>query len=198
MRKLEWNFDGSGEVQAAEQKASHVFSHEGMATVSVIATDAAGRQTMPARLAVQVGEKKQDEIVEVTAEEAKLNGLWGSARGPDVEYKERKGMIDAGKRGDGSCAAVFSFKPKTSGRYKVALAFPSATNRAKNVPIVISHEGGETQLTLDQRTKAGSFAFVPLGEYDFKAGQPYTVKISNVGTKGYVAIDAVRWIPTSL
>jgi len=195
LSKIEWNFDGSGEVQATGTKATHVFSTPGRSLVSAIASDTAANQAMTARTEVQVGENGESNVTEVAADKAKLTGPWSTARGPDVEYKERKGMVDTGKRGDGGSVAVFSFKPQTSGRYKVALAFPSATNRAKNVPIVISHDGGETPITLDERTKPGSFAFVPLGAYAFTAGKSYDVKISNAGAEGYVAIDAVRWIP---
>jgi thioredoxin reductase len=43
----------------------------------------------------------------------------------------------------------------------------------------------------------GPFTFVPLGEYEFTTATDAVVTISNAGAKGYVAIDAVRFIPAA-
>jgi hypothetical protein len=48
---------------------------------------------------------------------------------------------------------------------------------------------------VDQRkTPAIDGRFHRLGRFDFEAGQPAVVSVSNESTDGYVVIDAVQWV----
>lgn len=49
--------------------------------------------------------------------------------------------------------------------------------------------------TVNERRKKAPFAFAPIGTFRFEAGQEASVTISNAGADGFVAIDAVRFIP---
>jgi len=62
------------------------------------------------------------------------------------------------------------------------------------VPAQIKHADGTATVKVNQRRKPSPFAFTPVGEYRFKAGEPATVVITNAGVDGYVQIDTVRWI----
>jgi len=66
-------------------------------------------------------------------------------------------------------------------------------NRATNVPITITSADGEKSVILDQKkeTKEG---FRSLGTFSFDPSQPAKVVICNVGTDGYVIVDAVQLV----
>jgi hypothetical protein len=139
--------------------------------------------------------------IEVHYEKAQLKGRWKRTRGTDIEYRRRVGLVDEAE-GDGSCTARFAARLPRAGRYVVAVAWPVSGNRATNVPVTITHAAGDTKLTVNQRKyqnkgKPGPFTFVPLGEYEFTTATDAVVTISNAGAKGYVAIDAVRFIPAA-
>ncbi|MDR2674103.1 MAG: FAD-dependent oxidoreductase [Opitutaceae bacterium] len=193
-----WNFDGSGAVQAGSRRVNWTIPREGVYNIMLIAQD--GRHTaLPAAATVQAGGSEKPAAIEVHYEQARLKGRWKRTRGADIEYRRRVGLVDEAE-GDGSCEARFAAKLPRDGRYTVAVAWPVSGNRAANVPVLITHADGETRLALNQRKyqdkgKPGPFTFVPLGEYEFKAGADAVVTIGNAGAKGYVAIDAVRFIP---
>jgi len=81
-----------------------------------------------------------------------------------------------------------------SGRYRVAVAYATVSNRATNTPVQIAYADGTTTVKINQRKKDSPFAFVPVGDYRFKAGEPATVVLTNAGVNGYVQIDTVRWL----
>jgi hypothetical protein len=198
LTKLSWCFDGSGAVQATGRQVKWTLPREGLYKIMLIAQDAK-HTTLPATADLQAGASAEPAAIEVHYENARLKGRWKRTRGTDIEYRRRVGLVDEAE-GDGSCEARFAAKLPRDGRYIVAVAWPVSGNRATNVPVVIKHAAGETKLTVNQRKyqnkgKPGPFTFVPLGEYDFKAGEDATVTISNAGAKGYVSIDAVRFIP---
>ncbi len=187
-----WNFDGSGEVQATGRTARHTFNQASPAEVMVLVRDEDGLVALPARLEVDLGEEASLNR-EVHYFAADLDGRWDRARGPQVEYRQRVGLMDQGPGGEAMKAEFTTTLPKT-GRYRVAMAFPGGVNRATNVPVTVSHADGVTELRIDQKEKPGPFAFQPLGEFRFNAGQPTSVTISNEGADGVVLIDTVRWI----
>jgi hypothetical protein len=189
---LAWNFDGSGEVQASGESVSHTFPQPGPATVMLLAQDADKLVALPATLDVRIGDEPALDR-EVPYSEAKLTGRWSRARGPEIEYRGRVGLADEGKR-DGAARAEFTATLPRTGRYRVALAFPSGGNRATNVPVTIAHAGGTAKVRVNERQKATPFAFTPIGEFRFNAGEPATVTITNEAVDGTVLIDSVRWI----
>lgn len=192
LTRIAWNFDGSGEVQATGKTARYTFNQASPATVTVLVQDEKRLMALPASIDVPLGEEPSLNR-EVHYTKAKLDGRWNRARGPEVEYRQRVGLMDQGKDGERMSAEFATTLPR-SGRYRVAVAFPSGNNRATNVPVVVTHAGGTTPITLDQKQKPGPFAFQPIGEFRFEAGQRASVAFSNEGADGVVLIDAVRWI----
>ncbi len=189
---IAWNFDGSGEVQATGMTATHTFNQATAFDIMVLVRDEAGGVALPARARIELGEEPALNR-EVHYFAAQLDGRWNRARGPQVEYRQRVGLMDHGPTGE-TMTAEFTTTIPRSGRYRVAMAFPSGPNRATNVPVTIIHADGETKLTLNQQRKPGPFAFQPLGEFRFEAGQPASVNLTNEGADGVVLIDTVRWI----
>ena len=60
----------------------------------------------------------------------------------------------------------------------------------------IEHAGGVEKVMVDERKEPTiEGLFVSLGTFEFAAGKPATVTVSNKGTQGYVVIDAVQWVP---
>jgi len=78
----------------------------------------------------------------------------------------------------------------------VRLSFPSLKGRAQNVPIHIFHSMGDSTVYVDQsQTPDIEGRFVSLGSYTFDADGDSYVIVSNEGTKGYVCVDALQFIP---
>jgi hypothetical protein len=191
LTRIAWNFDGSGTVQGDSRRVRHTFNQGGQHTIMVLTGDKGRLPALPALLDVVVEGAGCNRDVHYT--QAKLNGRWIRARGPEVEYRDRVGLLDEGK-GDGKSKAVFTTTLPKTGRYHVAVAFATGPKRATNVPISIEHAGGTAKVSLDQKTKKSPFAFAPLGEYRFEAGKPATVTYTNDGANGEVIIDTVRFV----
>lgn len=192
LARIAWNFDGSGEVQATGKTARYTFNQASPAKVMVLVQDEKRLLALPASVEVPLGEEPTLNR-EVHYTKATLDGRWNRARGPQVEYRQRVGLMDQGPDGEPMSAEFATTLPR-SGRYRVAVAFPSGNNRATNVPVVVTHAGGTTPLSLNQKQKPGPFAFQPIGEFRFKAGERAAVIYSNKGANGIVLIDTVRWI----
>lgn len=187
-----WNFDGSGEVQGTGRRASHTFPTGGRRTVLVLARESDRVVALPATLDLDLGDAGTLDR-EVRYPAAALTGRWIRARGPEIEYRGRVGLVDEGRR-DGRSRAVFQTTPARTGRYQVAVAYASGPDRATNTPLTVTHAAGSATVTLNQRRKGGPFAFTPVGEFRLEAGQPVSVTYSNEGVDGVVMIDTVRWI----
>ncbi len=85
--------------------------------------------------------------------------------------------------------------PKT-GAYEIRLAYTPRANRATNVPVKIT--AGTNVITKylnQQEVPKYDKAFTYLGLLDLIEGTNNVVEISNVGTKGFVVVDAVQFLP---
>ncbi len=191
LTRLAWNFDGSGAVQADGLRARHTFTQGGRHTLMLLAGDGGRLPALPATFEVALeGESLNREVHYF---QARTTGRWVRARGPEIEYRGRVGLLDEGK-GDGKSSAEFATTLPRTGRYRVAVAYATGPTRATNTPIAIAHADGTAHVTLDQKKKSSPFAFTPVGEFRFTAGQPATVTYTNTGANGAVLIDTVRWI----
>ena len=190
LTKIYWNFDGSGQLDRTEKNPTYTFPVAKSYTVTLLAEDEAGEVSALAQKTIRVGDSDETDVTAL----AKLDGRWQRTRGTEPEYKQRYGFHDIAND-KGKKTATFTAKLPRTGKYRVALAYSAGINRATNVPVTITHAGGETKVTLDQKKpKTAPFAFVPLGDYEFKKDQPATVQIGTEGTKGFVMADEVRWI----
>jgi hypothetical protein len=149
-------------------------------------------QSMPATVRLVIGEPSNFDK-DIHYYSANLTGRWDRTRGSDIEYRRRVGLMD-NRSGDGSHQADFETVIDRDGLYRVAIAFPAAGNRATAVPVTVTHSGGEETIFINQRRKPGPFAFMPVGEFRFHAGERAHVNISNKGADGIVVVDSVRWI----
>jgi hypothetical protein len=93
---------------------------------------------------------------------------------------------------------VFRFIPYVTlpGSYEVSIRYPSAANRASNVPVEVVHATGSKTYTVNQRVNGGSW--VRLGVHSFKTGSAGAIVIRTTGTDGFVCADAVQLELTAL
>lgn len=109
--------------------------------------------------------------------------------------------VGVGYRHDGNSekgyqVAKYAVKVKTTGRYEVRVGYSAHSNRATNVPVTIRHAGGATTVKVNQRQRPPiDRLFKSVGVFVFKAGSAHMIEISNVGTDGYVILDAVQLVP---
>ena len=106
------------------------------------------------------------------------------------------GYIHDNKEGKGSKRLTLEASLPKDGVYEVRIAYPAEGNRAKAVPITIEAGDKSYKATLDE-TKRGRIAglFEPIGRFEFKKGGRANVIFETTGTKGYVIIDAVQFVP---
>ena len=133
--------------------------------------------------------------VVVDNDQAELTGEWNSssANSPFVG----SGYLHNQNEGRGQKSAVFEAELPEDGVYAVRLAYPPNSNRATNVPVVVRHAGGTSEVTVNQHTEPPiDGLFVELGKFRFEKSAPCAVEIRTDGVDGYVVIDAVQWLKT--
>jgi hypothetical protein len=125
-------------------------------------------------------------------EAATYEGVWtASGYGNPIDGTSH----NDGDGSKGKLRARFEAKLPESGTYEVRLAYSPAPNRASNVPVKVEHAGGSETVQVDQR-KSPSVEkhFTSLGKFEFTKDMPAVVTVSNEGTNGFVAVDAVQWV----
>jgi Protein of unknown function (DUF1549)/Protein of unknown function (DUF1553)/Planctomycete cytochrome C len=106
------------------------------------------------------------------------------------------GYLHDVNEGKGTKTLTFVPKIPRTGRYEVRIAYPAYNSRAKKVPITVFHADGELEVFVDMTAEppiGGRFA--SLGSYRFEKDGAGYVLISNDGTKGYVNVDALQFVP---
>jgi hypothetical protein len=101
-----------------------------------------------------------------------------------------------GNTAKGAKSVRFTPNLTKPGQYDVYLWWSSASNRATNVPVQITHQGGSQQVIVNQQTNGSKWNL--LGTFLFASGTAGNVLIGNAATNGYVFADAVRFVPRGL
>jgi hypothetical protein len=125
-------------------------------------------------------------------EDATYTGDWtASGYGDPIDGASH----NDGNSGKGNKRARFEAKLPKDGTYEVRLAYSAAPNRAGQVPVTVEHASGTETVVVDEKTTPPiEKRFVSLGRFKFAAGKPAVVTVSNEGTIGFVAVDAVQWL----
>ncbi|MGI9472640.1 MAG: FAD-dependent oxidoreductase, partial [Rubripirellula sp.] len=150
----------------------------------------ADNQVLELEDAYEIDSKKLSGVV-IDDRRAQLEGVWKSST-------SNKGFVNDGYRHNdnqpsASTHAIFE-TPLADGRYEVRLSYPPNRNRASNVPVSVSHAGGETQVKVNQRlTPTIDGTFVSLGQFQFSGTG--RVKIDTHETDGHVIVDAIQFLP---
>lgn len=93
----------------------------------------------------------------------------------------------------GEKEVFFHLPPGTTGKRVVRMQWTEDGNRASNASVEIRHRDGTATLSIDQRTRGGTWN--PLGEFHFTGASTEGVVISNKGADGHVVADAVSFSP---
>jgi parallel beta-helix repeat protein len=97
-----------------------------------------------------------------------------------------------GNTGKGEKTATFRVTVPHDGEYALFTSWRPFGNRARRVPVTIAHANGTTECTIDQTQSGASHL---LGRFRLTQADGASVSFSNRGTKGYVAVHQVSWLP---
>jgi RHS repeat-associated protein len=89
--------------------------------------------------------------------------------------------------------AAWTVSVGSTGSYKVYAKWPASSQHATDVPYAVTHAGGTSTVTVNQRVNGGQWNL--LGTYSFDSGTDYTVELSDAVTAGKVAADAIYIAP---
>jgi hypothetical protein len=144
-------------------------------------------------LAPSAGRAFADEIVvDDASPTAQLQGNWAVS-------STSGGFFGTGYRyrvaGAGSSSVSWPFPTSApAGNYEVFARWTSGSNRASNAAYLVTHAGGSTLVSIDQRTNGG--AWQSLGTFSFKRASDERVTLSDKAD-GVVIADAIRWVAVS-
>lgn len=110
-------------------------------------------------------------------------GAWMTSQGPSP-YRNRSLYAD-----DPAARFTFSWTAQATGSYEVFGRWTYHVNRSHQVPYMIAHAQGSTEVIVDQGQRPIAATFVSLGTYRFDAGETYTVTVS--ARNGQACADAV-------
>ncbi|MEN6384979.1 MAG: PKD domain-containing protein [Phycisphaerales bacterium] len=92
---------------------------------------------------------------------------------------------------------TWTFRPETSGTYKLSMWWTSIPTRKTNVPVNIEHNSGTTSATLNQTQNGGKWN--EIGQYTFIAGTLYDVTITSGATSTpSTCADAIKFTLVSV
>ena len=116
-----------------------------------------------------------------------LTGAWtASSASPGFQGTN---YLHDGNADKGTKAAAYTPNFLQAGTYPVYMRWAQDTNRATNVPVTVTFNGGSQVITVNQRSSGGGWN--KLGDFPFAAGITGNVEIGTTGTNGYVVADAV-------
>lgn len=128
--------------------------------------------------------------------EAEVTGSWALSN-YSTNFVDKNYLHDGNERaGKGKKLARFRPKIPQTGLYEIRLAYTPRANRATNVPVKVSTGMASKTVYLNQTVEPKyDKAFELLGTFELSEGTNNTVEVSTEGTKGFVVVDAVQFIP---
>tara|TARA_R100000027_G_scaffold67737_2_gene68328 strand:+ start:989 stop:3772 length:2784 start_codon:yes stop_codon:yes gene_type:complete len=94
--------------------------------------------------------------------------------------------------GKGEKLVAFEFTAQSAGDYAFDLRWVADENRANNTPVTVVTDSGSTTYSINQRINGNAWNTIAIA--DLSAGEVVSMEISNLGTNGYVCVDAARLI----
>jgi hypothetical protein len=131
-----------------------------------------------------------DIVLDNTGSGVTRSGSWSTGTSNPGKYFGTNYEFVNGSLGQGQTIRYNPNLPQ-AGVYEVYIVFSASSNRAGNVTVQVSHQGGITTHTVNQKKNGG--VWYPLGQYSFAAGSSGYVRIDSAGADGYVMADAVRF-----
>lgn len=151
-------------------------------------SDGSQRSVADAVVITSVPPPSSDMIVDNT--DATVVGAWQTGTASSGKYG-----TDYRFKSPGNGSAFLQYTPTLpySGRYEVYAMYPQGGNRTTQAPYVITYDGGETTVRVNQQANGGRWVY--LGTYPFASGTTGNVRIGDDYTTGSVVIaDAVKFV----
>jgi hypothetical protein len=128
--------------------------------------------------------------------QAEVVGNW-SLSNYSTNFVDKNYLHDGNdKRGKGKKLVRFHPEIPQDGAYEIRLAYTARLNRATNVPVRVTGKDGSRTVYLNQRVEPRfDKAFESLGVFELSHGTNNLVEILTEGTKGFVVVDAVQFLP---
>lgn len=129
----------------------------------------------------------------VDDDEAELEGTW-------TESKVQQPFLGRGYRHSGmprtGISAVYRVKLSADGEYLLRMVINHGGSRSENVPVVIYHADGETEVGVSQRQPGPQpGGFLELGRFRFEAAAEAKVVVkAAAAAPGHVIIDAFHFL----
>ena len=188
-RGIPWMEQSIGAADEVERFEKHQKELERL--TSDLATSRERRQRLPGGI-----EASELEGVVVDNLKAEVTGTWRSSNYA-TNFVDKDYVQDANE-GKGKKSIRFVPTLTEPGLYEIRMTYEARPNRATNVPVVIEVGGLKRRLTINQReTPPVEGLFASLGTYELPSGTNTSVTISTEGTKGFVMVDAVQFLPMS-
>lgn len=143
--------------------------------------------TGPARHA-SVPPPKLDGLV-LDDTDARKSGEWTSG---NIGGSQRvgEGYLHDQNEQKGLLSAKWSPDIPVAGKYEIIFHFPPNGNRAKNVPVTVAIEDGESKtIQVNEQDKSGRQS---LGQFTLPTGRHVTISVTNAETEGYVVVDGIQ------
>jgi parallel beta-helix repeat protein len=99
-----------------------------------------------------------------------------------------------GNTGKDEKTAAFHVDVPRDGEYALYTSWRPFGNRARQIPVTVTHAGGTTDCIVDGTRFGGPHL---LGRFRLTQRDGATVTFSNRGTEGYVAVQQVAWLPAA-
>jgi len=128
--------------------------------------------------------------------EAEVDGGWALSN-YSTNFVDKNYLHDGNERvGKGKKAVRFRPKIPREGLYEIRLAYTARPNRATNVPVRVTSGAMARTISLNQQNPPPhDHAFESLGFFNLAAGTNSVVEVGTAGTKGFVVVDAVQFLP---
>ena len=126
--------------------------------------------------------------------DAKRVGKWVSST--HVAGYLGRGYIHDDNKSKGTKSVRFVPDIPNDGEYEIRLIFTSGPSRATNVPVEVTHAGGNQQVSVSQRSVGSAGGEIaPVGQFHFEKGRLGAVTVKTSSTNGHVIVDGLQLIP---
>lgn len=139
----------------------------------------------------QAGMAECVSIVVMDDSDARVTGVWthstSAGKFVGVDY------VHDGDAEKGEKSITWTLKVPAAGEFDLRISYSAHSNRATNVPVLVSVNGTAKSYAIDQQQAPQiDGLFHRLGRFSLQQNDELTIHVSNKGTNGHVLADAVQ------
>jgi hypothetical protein len=149
------------------------------------------RKTLPGGI-----DSKELEGIVMDNLDAEVIGPW-TLSNYSTNFVDKNYLQDGNTRQNkGKTMVRFVPKIPQAGPYEIRFAYTPRVNRATNVPVRVTSPGGMKTIYLNEQVAPKyDKAFETLGVFNLDEGTNNIVEVLTEGTKGFVVVDAMQFLP---